>query len=411
MTDDGAAPAPEPDAPGERMPKWVPRAVITFWLGLAALWILLGLYQRLKTLLVMIVVSLFLALAIEPGVNALVRRGWRRGLATGFAMLVVTLIGLLFVASVGALIVRQVGDLVDKSPDYLEQLERWINDTFNADVNIDDLVDELTREGGPARELAQRLAGSTLQLSLAALGALLQLFSVLLFTFYLVADGPRFRRTVCSVLRPDLQREVLRGWDLAIDKTGGYLYSRGLLALLSALFHYIAFRAIGLDFPEVLALFVGVVSQFLPVVGTYLAGVLPVLVGLAQSPLKALWVLGFVIVYQQVENYLFAPRISARTMQLHPAIAFASVIAGAALLGPIGAVLALPVAATIQAFISTYVERHDVVESHLTTGRPPARPRGRFGLRKRNEPEPAPEPAFEPGPASKTETEPDAEPP
>ena len=205
MTDDAAAPAPEPDAPGERMPKWVPRAVITFWLGLAALWILLGLYQRLKTLLVMIVVSLFLALAIEPAVNALVRRGWRRGLATGFAMLIVTLIGLLFVASVGALVVRQVGDLVDKSPDYLEQLERWINDTFNADVNIDDLVDELTQEGGPAREFAQRLAGSTLQLSLAALGALLQLLSVLLFTFYLVADGPRFRRTVCSVLRPDLR--------------------------------------------------------------------------------------------------------------------------------------------------------------------------------------------------------------
>ena len=396
MTDE-PAPEPAPDAPRERMPRWVPRAVITFWLGLAALWILLGLYQRLKTLLVMIVVSLFLALAIEPAVNALVRRGWRRGLATGFAMLIVTLIGLVFVASIGALVVRQVGDLVDKSPDYLQQLETWINDTFNADVNIDDLVDELTQEGGPARELAQRLAGSTLQLSLAALGALLQLLSVLLFTFYLVADGPRFRRTVCSVLRPDLQREVLRGWDLAIDKTGGYLYSRGLLALLSALFHYIAFRAIGLDFPEVLALFVGVVSQFVPVVGTYLAGLLPVLVALAQSPLKSLWVLGFVIIYQQVENYLFAPRISARTMQLHPAIAFASVIAGAALLGPIGAVLALPAAATIQAFLSTYVERHEVVESHLTTGRPPARPRGRFGLRKRDPEEvPEPEPEREP---------------
>ena len=222
----------------------------------------------------MLVVSLFLALAIEPAVNHLVRRGWKRGLATGFAILVVALIGIVFITSVGLLIVRQVGNLIDRTPDYLEQLVSWINRTFKTELNVDDLRNELTREGGPARELAQRLAGSTLDISLTAVGLLLQMFSVGLFTFYLVADGPRFRRTVCSVLRPDLQREVLRGWDLAIDKTGGYLYSRGVLALLSAFFHWIAFRIIGIDNPEVLALWVGVISQFVPVVGTYLAGML-----------------------------------------------------------------------------------------------------------------------------------------
>lgn len=365
------------------MPGWVLRAIAVFWLGLAALWILLGLYQRVKPLLVILIVSLFLALAVEPGVNHLVRRGWRRGLATGFALLVVGLIAVVFVGSVGLLIVRQVGDLIDRAPDYLEQLVSWINHTFNTELNVDDLRNELTREGGPARELAQRLAGSTLDISLTALGVLLQVLSVGLFTFYLVADGPRFRRTVCSVLRPDLQREVLRGWDLAIEKTGGYLYSRGLLALLSAVFHWIAFRAIGLDNPEVLALWVGVISQFVPVVGTYLAGILPIVVALADSPFKAFWVLVFVVVYQQVENYVFAPRISARTMHLHPAIAFGGVIVGAALLGPVGAVLALPVAATIQAFVSSYVQRHEVVESHphLTEQRPPKPPR-RHHLRR-----------------------------
>ncbi len=369
------------------MPRWLPRAILLFWAGLAGLWIALGLYQRLKTLIVLIIVSLFLALAIEPAVNRLVRRGWRRGVATGFAILVVALIALVFVVSIGALVVRQVGNLIDRAPDYLQQLETWINDTFNADVNIDDLVDELTREGGPARELAERLAGSTVQISLAALGALLQVLSVALFTYYLVADGPRFRRTVCSVLRPDLQREVLRGWDLAIDRTGGYLYSRGLLALLSTIFHWIAFRAIGIDNPEVLALWVGVMSQFVPVIGTYLAGFLPVLVALAESPFKALWVLGFIVLYQQIENYVFAPRISARTMKLHPAVAFGSVFAGAALLGPIGAVLALPGAATIQAFASSYVRRHEVVETHphLTEARPPPAPGRRFGRRPRRD--------------------------
>jgi predicted PurR-regulated permease PerM len=381
-------PLPPPTVPPDRdrMPRWVPRAIASFWIGLAALFILLGLYQRLKTLIVMIVVALFLALAIEPGVNRLVRRGWRRGLATGFAILVVTLIGLVFVVSIGLLVVRQVGNLIDRAPQYLQDLERWINDTFNTDLDIDQLINELTRAGGPARQLAERLAGSTLQLSVTALGVVLQVLSVLLFTFYLVADGPRFRRAVCSVLRQDLQREVLRGWDLAIEKTGGYLYSRGLLALLSTLFHWVAFRVIGLDNAEVLALWVGVISQFVPVVGTYLAGLLPVVVALAQSPVKALLVLGFVVLYQQIENYLFAPRISARTMQIHPAIAFGAVIAGAALLGPVGAVLALPAAATIQAFVSSYVERHDVVATypHLTEASAPPRP-PRLGRRRRKD--------------------------
>ena len=75
----------------------------------------------------------------------------------------------------------------------------------------------------------------------------------------------------------------------------------------------------------------------------------------------------FVVVYQQVENYIFVPRVTAQTLELHPAVAFGTVIAGAAILGPVGALLALPAAAVIQAFISTLGERHEVVESELTT--------------------------------------------
>src|SRR5690606_14477342 len=91
--------------------------------------------------------------------------------------------------------------------------------------------------------------------------------------------------------------------------------------------------------PVPLALWVGFVSQFLPVVGTYIAGVLPVAITFLDSPVKAVVVLGFIVVYQQVENYFFAPRITARTMELHPAVAFGSAIAGFSLLGGAGAVL------------------------------------------------------------------------
>ena len=82
-------------------------------------------------------------------------------------------------------------------------------------------------------------------LSVTALGWLLQLFSVILFTFYLVADGPRLRRTICSRLTPEHQERVLQTWELASTKTGGYLYSRALLALLSTLFHWIVFQSMG----------------------------------------------------------------------------------------------------------------------------------------------------------------------
>jgi predicted PurR-regulated permease PerM len=106
----------------------------------------------------------------------------------------------------------------------------------------------------------------------------------------------------------------------------------------------------------------GFISQFIPVVGTYIAASVPLLVALLQSPTQAVIFLIFVILYQQVENYLLSPRITARTMQLHPAVAIAAAIAGATLRGPIGAILALPIAAILQAIIGTYLTRHDIIE-------------------------------------------------
>ena len=124
-------------------------------------------------------------------------------------------------------------------------------------------------------------------------------------------------------------------------------------------------RLLGVPYSIALGLWVGVLSQFVPVIGTYIAAVLPVFVAFFQQPITALWVLIALIAYQQVENFLVAPRITARAMAIHPAVSIGAVIAGASLLGGIGAALALPVAATIQAFISTAVARHDLIESPL----------------------------------------------
>jgi predicted PurR-regulated permease PerM len=229
------------------------------------------------------------------------------------------------------------------------------------------LVDQLGRH-------LSDLAGNALGIGATALAVLFQLLAVVLFTFYLSADGPKIRRGVCALLPPPRQREVLRAWEIAIDKTGGYIYSRALLALISAVAHYIVMRVLGVPNALTLALWVGVVSQFIPAVGTYLAGAVPVLVALAVSPVTALWMLVFIVAYQQLENLVLQPRITATTLDMHPAVAFGTVLAGVAIIGPIGALLALPAAASLQAFTSAYVRRY-AVEQHPLTAPPPPRRR------------------------------------
>lgn len=363
-----ALPAGPASAPADRdaMPRWVPRAILLFFVGAAAFFVVRWLVTELRSLLITLLVSLFLSFAIEPAVNRLAARGWRRGTATWVVFGAVTLVSLAFVVAIATVLVRQLTNFVDSAPDYLEDIEDWVNDRFDTDIDTDELVDELTDAEGPLRDYSDRIAQNALGFSLGVVGGVFQLFTVALFTWYLVADGPRLRRTILSLLPAHRQEQVLRTWELAIDKTGGYIYSRALLAAISALSSWVFLTIVGVPYPVPLALWVGVVSQFVPVIGTYLAGAMAVLVALLNDPVDGALTLGFVIAYQQVENYFLAPRITARTMELHPAVAFGTVITGAALLGPVGAVLALPAAAILQAFGSTLLERYDVPETTLT---------------------------------------------
>lgn len=361
----------------EPMPSWVPRAIFLFFLSFAGLFVFYWLFQKLSSLLVMLLVSLFLSFALEPAVNWMERRGVRRGLGTALTFLAVLGALGVFFFFMGRLLVDQISELVDQAPTYIQQIEDWVNEQFEADVDADQLIEEF-QSGGRAQEFASTLAGDIYEIGAQVVGTLFQLLTIGLFTFYLVADGPRLRRTILTAFPPARQREVLRVWEIAIQKTGGYIYSRGLLAFISALFHWAAFTVIDIPSALPLALWVGVISQLIPTIGTYLAGALPVLIATVDEPVNGVWVLVIVVVYQQIENYVLLPRVSAHTMELHAAVAFGAVIAGAAILGAIGALLALPAAATLQAFVSTYLRRHEVVDSSLTERHEPAP-----GLRER----------------------------
>jgi predicted PurR-regulated permease PerM len=348
------------------LPRWVVRAVAVFWAGFLVASAAQFFWGKLSGLFVLLAISVFPALAVEPGVNRLARRGWRRGRATALILFGVMALFLVFVGAIGTLIGSQIADVLKDSETYISDSVETINDTFGTHLDAQEVIDDFNDPDGAVQQFIADQQDNVLRRSVAALTGLLQLLSVVLFTFYLVTDGPKLRRAICSRLTPERQESVLDAWELAGTKTGGYLYSRGLLALLSAVFHWIVFQSLGIAAPVALALWVGIISQFLPVVGTYLAGLLPVLLTFVDSPAKALLVLVAIVVYQQIENYLLSPRITAHTMDLHPALAFGAALAGAAVLGAVGAVLALPAAAMGQAILSERGDRHQVVKSELT---------------------------------------------
>lgn len=369
FADEPAASAGAPVGPtDERMPAWVRRALVWFFSGVVLLYVLRSLLSSLSSFLILLLVSMFLSFAMEPAVNKLETRGVKRGLGTALVFVVVIVASSLFGFLIGQVLATQITDLVNDAPKIITDLEGWLQRNISDEISLESLQSGFLESGGIGEQLTG-VAGDLVGFGTTLVNLLFNLFTILLFTFYLVAEGPRFRRMVCSMLPQHRQRRVLQVWDLGVEKTGGYISSRVVLALISAVAHWIAFVAFGLPSPLPLALWMGLVSQFIPVVGLYIAAAIPLLIALIDNPIAALWVLIFVLVYQQIENYGLQPRVTAQTMEIHPAVAFGSVLVGSALLGPVGTLLALPASATIQGFLSTVVERHSIDEEAFAQSR------------------------------------------
>lgn len=324
-------------------------------------------FHQLIGLLTNILIAFFLALAIEPAVSKMAARGMRRGLAAFFVFFGVLIVTAGFVTLLGSMLAGQIIKIVEDFPDYLDSVIAWINGHFHTELKRVDVQEGLLRSDW-LRNYVQNSATGVLDVSAQVLGGLFQLLTIGLFSFYFAADGPRLRRTICSVLPPARQAEVLRAWEIAVDKTGGYIYSRGLMALASGVAHFVLLQALDVPYAPVLAVWVGLVSQFIPTIGTYLAGALPMLIAFTVDPWYALWVLVFVVIYQQFENYVLQPKLTSKTVDIHPAVAFGSVIAGTALLGAVGALIAIPAVATLQAFLGAYVKRYAVTDDPRVQG-------------------------------------------
>jgi predicted PurR-regulated permease PerM len=349
------------------MPRWLPRAMVLALALVAVFQLGSWAFHQLTGLLINILIAFFLALAIEPAVSWMASRGMRRGFAAFVVFIGVMVVSAGFVTLLGSVLADQIIKLIEGFPEYLDSVINWINTHFKTDLKRVDIQEGLLRSDW-LRNYVQNSATGVLDVSAQVIGGLFQLLTIALFSFYFAADGPRLRRAICSVLPPARQAEVLRAWEIAVNKTGGYIYSRGLMALISGVAHFVLLQALDVPYAPVLAVWVGLVSQFIPTIGTYLAGALPMLIAFTVDPWYALWVLIFVVIYQQFENYVLQPKLTSKTVDIHPAVAFGSVIAGTALLGAVGALIAIPAIATLQAFLGAYVRRYDVTDDPRVHG-------------------------------------------
>jgi predicted PurR-regulated permease PerM len=307
-----------------------------------------------------VLMSWFAAIAMAPPVNRLARH-MRRGVATMIVMLAFVLFVLVFVAAFGALLVDQLGQLVSRIPELIDSAIAWVNETFDQSLSLEDILSSVGAGQIDFGSVAQQIGGNLFSLLASVLGSVFGLFTFGLFTFYLSAQMPQLQVWGASFFPARTQGVVGNVWRITAEKTGGYVGARVVLGAINAFTSGIVFFAIGLPYWLPLALWTGVVAQFVPTIGTYIAIVLPVLVGLlSTNPWTGVLALVWALLYQQVENLTIEPKISAKAVDVNPAVSFGAVLLGAALFGVAGAFLAVPVVAMLLSLLDIYAKRYDL---------------------------------------------------
>lgn len=308
-----------------------------------------------------VLMSWFASIAMEPAVARLSRR-MRRGAATALVMGGVGVLAVFFVLAFGQLLVDQVLALVKALPDAVTGILEQLNRRVGTRYTLESVLGSIELSGDEVGQYASQLVSGVVGLVSSLLGALFSLFTIGLLTFYLSADGPRLRRWIAGLFPAQGQAVFLTVWQTTIEKTGGYVAARLTLAVINGVTTAVVFWAIGMPSWLALSVWTGVISQFVPTIGTYLAIVLPVIVGLqSDRPIVGVLALVWAVLYQQVENLTLEPRISAKATDVHPAVAFSAVLLGTALFGVAGALLAVPVVAVILSLVHAYVRRHELV--------------------------------------------------
>jgi predicted PurR-regulated permease PerM len=318
---------------------------------------LIGLYAlyTVRAILIRILIALFIAVSLDPAVRWLTRRGMRRGVAVTLIFLLALALAAAFLISVIPPLVTQGRNLADDLPDYLGRLQdrssqfRQLNDRYN-------VTDQLQ---GLATTLPSRLGTGLLGFTGRVFGAVFNGLTVLVFTIYFMADMPRIRSGVVRLFPVGRRPHARRVVDLVVDKVGGYMIGNIIISLIAGAASFIAFTLLGVAFPVPLA-FVVAICDLIPMIGATLGAIIGVTVALFSTDLvHTLLVAAFFIAYQQLENYVIAPRVLKTTVELGAAAVLIAGLIGATVLGLVGALMAIPVAAAFNVLLNERLIAHE----------------------------------------------------
>ena len=339
----------------------VRRLVTVLVTAAVSVMVLVWAFHALSSFLFLLLLAWLLSIAMEPMVAWLIRSGVKRGAASGIVLFGMMLLSLGVGALFGQVFVGQAQQLKEAFPGAVSQAVQWVNQTFDTSFNVDQIYANLQLTPERVAQLAQQYGGGLLGVFGTALTVFAQLVTILVFAYYLSADSIRLRQVIGSWLPRRYQPVLLTIWTITVDKTGGYVVSKLILALLSALFHCLFFWAIQIPFWLPLGVLAGVVGQFVPIIGTYIGVILPALFTLLDQPIKVVYIVIFATIFQQIESYWFTPKVSNKTMDIHPAVALAAVFVGVGLFGAVGALIGIPVTAAALAIIDSLRRQHELM--------------------------------------------------
>jgi predicted PurR-regulated permease PerM len=252
-------------------------------------------------------------------------------------------------------LVDQFRNLVDDLPGYLTRLQarsaqfRQLNDRFNVSDQLQGLVGTLP----------SRVGTGVLGVTSRVFGAVFNSLTVLVFTIYFMADMPRIRSGVVRLFPVERRPRARQVVDLVVDKVGGYMIGNIIISIIAGLASLIAFSLLGVPFPVPLA-FVVALCDLIPMIGATLGAVIGVTVALFSTDLwHTVLVAAFFVAYQQLENYLIAPRVLKTTVELGAAAVLIAGLIGATVLGLVGALMAIPVAAAVNVLLNERLIAHE----------------------------------------------------
>lgn len=320
----------------------------------------LWLIVTLRGVIVEFLIAVIFATGLTPPVNWLQRHGLPRilSLVLIYLAFVLLLAGLLFLVMPAALdalsyfvayLPELASRLLQRYQDLRQQAQFLPPLTSQFSSSVQGLGDQLSTLAQRALQLAQY--------ALTVAGVVLAVIFVLLITFYIVADANRVQQYVVSFAPADRQQWLRQTMDRMGERMGGWFLGELALMAIIGLASYIALTVIGVQGAILLALLAGL-GEAVPVVGPYITAIPAVLVAFVQDPGMALWVIVVYFAIQQVESNILAPLIVGRAVKLHPLAVLFALLAGATLLGIVGAVIAAPITAAIAVLLDEFRHRH-----------------------------------------------------